>query len=115
MKRSVLILVALLIPGIHAAGGNPVAADGPVIVEIRKFKFVPREITVKVGTTVRWVNKEKRQFHNVWFKESGGPESESFFPGETYERRFDKPGVYPYVCEPHEKRYDMRGVVRVVE
>jgi plastocyanin len=35
-------------------------------------------------------------------------------PGETHERTFDTPGVYPYVCEPHETDYDMKGVVRVV-
>ena len=36
------------------------------------------------------------------------------WPGETHERTFDTPGVYPYVCEPHETDYDMKGVVRVV-
>ncbi|MCK5362042.1 MAG: plastocyanin, partial [Gammaproteobacteria bacterium] len=29
-------------------------------------------------------------------------------------RTFDTPGIYPYVCEPHETDYDMKGVVRVV-
>jgi plastocyanin len=32
------------------------------------------------------------------------------FPDESYERRFDKPGRYPYTCGPHP---EMKGVVIV--
>ena len=91
------------------------AIAGEVVeVEILKYAFVPAEITVKVGTTVRWVNMEKRQYHSVWFREAGDEDSGYFWPEETFERTFDKPGTYPYVCEPHEKEYDMKGVVHVV-
>ena len=86
-----------------------------VVVELKKYKFIPQEITVKVGTTVRWVNSEKRQYHSVWFKFLNEPEPEYFFPDETFERTFDKPGDYPYVCEPHEESHDMKGAVHVVE
>ena len=85
-----------------------------VEVEILKYKFIPEEITVKAGTTVRWVNKEVRQYHSVWFREAGDQDSGYFWPDETFEKTFDKPGVYPYVCEPHEKDHDMKGVVTVV-
>lgn len=94
----------------------PVSANGePVIVELKDFKFHPRELTVKAGTTVRWVNVEKRQYHSVWFRELGDPEAEYFFPEEFVERTFDTPGTYPYICEPHETSDDMTGVVHVVE
>ena len=36
------------------------ANENVVTVEIIKFKFMPQEITIAPGTTVRWVNKEKR-------------------------------------------------------
>lgn len=90
-------------------------ADGDtVIIEIKKYKFIPDEITVKVGTAIRWINLEKRQYHSVWFREAGDPVSDYFFPDETYERTFNEPGDYPYVCEPHEKDSNMIGIVHVV-
>lgn len=90
------------------------AADGGVVheVQIEKYTFIPDEITIKVGDTVRWVNKEKRQYHSVWFKALGEEEPQYFFPDEQYERSFDKAGEYPYRCGPHDY---MHGVVRVVE
>ena len=90
------------------------AGDGHgdvVIVEIRRYAFEPAEIVIRPGTTVRWINRERRQYHSVWFEESGEPEPEYFFPGESYERRFERPGRYTYRCGPHE---EMRGTVRVV-
>ncbi len=93
-----------------------VLADGMAIkttdVSILKFKFIPAEVTVKVGEKVRWTNTEQRQYHSVWFKESGEKPSEYFFPNETYEKTFDKAGTFPYTCEPHP---EMAGVVKVVE
>ena len=41
------------------------------IVEMLKFKFVPEEITIKAGDTVRWLNTERRQYHTIWIKEAG--------------------------------------------
>ncbi len=73
-------------------------------VEILKFKFIPETITIKVGDTVRWVNKERRQYHSVWFEALGEPEPvDYFFPDETFERKFDIAGTFPYRCGPHPK------------
>ena len=43
------------------------------------------------------------------------PIGDYFFPGESRERTFDKPGTYPYICEPHYESHGMKGVVHVVE
>ena len=86
-----------------------------VMVEMKGFKFVPPEITVKVGDTVRWINTEKRQYHTVWFKVQGDEESQIKFPDEYFEKTFDEPGTYPYVCGTHEESHDMVGVVHVIE
>ena len=40
---------------------NAYAADEAVVIEMSAFKFIPEDLTIKRGTTVRWVNKEKRQ------------------------------------------------------
>lgn len=85
-------------------------ADNKAEVTIKRYKFVPQEITVDVGTTIRWTNKERRQYHSVWFEKSGEPEPDYFFPDEFYERKFDKKGTFPYRCGPHP---EMTGVVHV--
>lgn len=89
------------------------AHAGEVVeVSIEKMKFVPQQVKIKPGATVKWVNNEKRNNHSVWFQNENLPESERFFPGESWQRTFDKPGVYPYVCGPHP---EMTGVVEVAE
>lgn len=84
-----------------------------VEVSIKDFQFIPQEIRISKGTTVRWTNDEKRQYHSVWFKETGEPEADYFFPGEAYEKTFDETGRFPYLCGPHPKR--MTGVVIVTD
>jgi plastocyanin len=109
---------ALLAASIVIAGGLQglacAAGSGDAVVEVQMLneKFVPDVLRVKPGTTVRWVNTEKRTSHSVHFAAEGLPESERMFPGESWQRRFDKAGRYPYVCGPHPA---MKGVVDVVE
>jgi len=87
-------------------------ASEVIEVSIEKMKFVPQQVKVKPGATVKWVNNERRNNHSVWFQSENLPESDRFFPGESMQRTFDKPGVYPYVCGPHP---EMTGVVEVAE
>lgn len=102
-----LMLAALLFcAGLVAYAGDTVE------VSIDKMKYEPQHIKVKPGTTVKWVNNEKRSNHSVFFKQEGLPESERFFPGESWSRTFDKPGLYPYICGPHP---EMTGSVEVAE
>lgn len=88
--------------------GSSRAQAGVVEVSVRDMRFDPAELQVPVGTTVRWVNREKRTSHSVLFADL--PESPRFFPDEHWERRFDHPGRYAYVCGPHP---EMRGQVVV--
>lgn len=80
------------------------------VVEIYKKKFIPAQIIVKVGDTVVWKNIEKRQYHNVWFKQFFKEEPDYIFPQESYQYTFDKLGEFPYLCGPHPQ---MTGVVLV--
>ena len=92
-----------------AGAGN----DGETLVIIKDFKFIPQDITIKPGQTLRWENQEKRQYHSVWFEVLGEEQPEDYlFPEDSYERSFDKPGVYPYRCGPHP---EMTGTVTVAE
>lgn len=81
-----------------------------VEVDIKKYKFIPQTITINVGDTVVWTNREKRQYHSVWFEQSGEPETDYFFPDETYQKVFDEIGEFPYRCGPHP---EMSGLVIV--
>lgn len=93
----------------------PAGAEEVAVVAAQKYAFEPAEITVKAGTLVRWENRDKRQYHSVFFEELGDEPGDYFFPGETRERVFETPGSFPYICEPHWKTHGMKGVVHVVE
>ncbi len=88
----------------------PAEAAEVAEVSIAKMQFEPQQLKIKPGTTVRWVNNEKRTNHSVLFQQEGLPESDRLFPGESWQRTFDKPGTYPYICGPHP---DMTGVIEV--
>lgn len=105
--RRFILPIGLLVWGIAAFGA---AAAETVTVGIQDYKYAPATLTVKVGTTVKWVNHERRTTHSILFTGPGGFESERIFPGESWERRFDQPGTYAYTCGPHP---EMKGRVEV--
>ena len=107
LKMSVALLVAFS----ANVMGAPEQVDTP-IVSIQKMKFIPQEITIKRGESVHWINREKRQYHSVWFEKYGDPEPDYIFPDEAYTRHFDSVGSFDYRCGPHP---EMIGVVHVVE
>lgn len=114
MKLSLLIAVLTLTVfnyGAFAGGDNKSGAQPLVI--IKDFKFIPQDITIKRGEKIRWENREKRQYHSVWFEALGEEEPEDYlFSGDTYNREFKKVGTFPYRCGPHPK---MTGTVRVID
>ncbi len=85
---------------------------GTAVVKLYNFTFCPVNLTVKAGTTVKFINVDKRTSHSVWFREAGKPESERFFGEESWEMKLDQPGEYPYICGPHENE-KMTGKVKV--
>ena len=86
---------------------------GVAVVKMYKYNFCPANLTVKVGTTVKWVVLDKRTSHSVWLKQAGVAESERMFAEESWSFTFQAPGDYPYLCGPHWKDEDMRGHVKV--
>jgi len=108
LKTGLIIsLLAILL------SSNGFAGSDEVVVIIKDFKFIPQQVTIKKGQTIRWENHEKRQYHSVWFEALGEEEPEDYlFPDDSYERTFDTAGDYPYRCGPHPK---MLGSVIVSE
>ncbi len=106
-----LIAIAVL-AGLTFAGLPVSSLAQSVDVGIKDYKYDPPELKVKVGTTVKWVNQEKRTSHSILFTGPGGFESDRIFPGESWQRVFDKPGTYVYTCGPHP---EMKGKIEVAE
>lgn len=94
-------------------GAPSEAAEDVRIVKMYDYSFCPREITVPPGTTVRWVNVDKRTSHSVIVGTE--PESDRAFPEEHLEFTFLAPGAQDILCGPHWERRGMIGMVTVAE
>lgn len=114
LKLNILFVLLSLVGFNHIAFAGEESKQALVI--IKDFKFIPEEITIKRGQKIRWENREKRQYHSVWFEALGEEEPEEYmFPDDetfAYTREFKKTGTYPYRCGPHPK---MTGTVRVID
>lgn len=111
---AVLVVIALCSMSVVPRFGH--AAEPAVVIKlINKLKFVPAQITVKVGDTVRWQNASVlvhtvTDDPNLVAKEADyalpdGAEpfnSGNLKPKESYEHTFTVPGTYRYFCIPHE-------------
>lgn len=94
--------------------GHPSAdEEGVTIVKMYKYSFCPQELTVPLGTTVRWVNVDKRTSHSVLVQGSGEPESDRAFPEESIEFTFLTDGPQEILCGPHWETQDMIGRITV--
>jgi plastocyanin len=76
-------------------------------VEIANFAFSPAVITVKIGATVIWTNKDE-DAHTVAI--TGTAVSKPLQGGDSYAHTFGQPGTYTYRCTIHP---NMRGMVVV--
>jgi plastocyanin len=111
MRRSVfvgsLIVTAVLsLGGIVARRGNFVASaqEKPAStaeVKIDNFSFGPAAITVAIGTTVTWINRDDIP-HTVVSTEKVF-KSKVLDTDEKFSYTFTKPGDYPYFCSIHPK------------
>lgn len=110
MRRSVLIstLGATLVLGIGALGAGPQrfelsAQQKPETAEVKidNFSFGPATLTVPVGTTVSWTNRDDIP-HTV-VSTDGVFKSKVLDTDEKFSFTFTKPGEYPYFCSIHPK------------
>lgn len=83
-----------------------------VSIRLSNFKFEPKEITVAPGTTVEWIDE---QGNHTIAADDGSFESDILDAGGRFERKYDKPGAYPYYCTLHGSKggHEMAGVVIV--
>ena len=101
-----MLAVLVLGTGVHADAPAP---DAKVV--ISNFSFTPGTLTVPVGTTVTWVNRDS-EAHAVESKDKGFPSSPTLEVGKKYSYTFTQAGTYPYYCSIHTY---MTGTVVVTE
>jgi plastocyanin len=84
-------------PGSSANAPQPTSAE----VKVDNFSFGPATLTVAVGTTVTWTNRDDIPHTvvstNKVFK------SKVLDTDEKFSFTFDKAGTYPYFCSIHPK------------
>lgn len=78
---------------------TPVRSDErEVLVEIREYDFSPRDLTVSVGTTVTWSNRDSVP-HDATSGEAWG--TGLLREDQSASITFDEPGSYDYICTVH--------------
>jgi plastocyanin len=82
-----------------SAASAPAAPVATNAVVISNFAFGPQTITVKVGTTVTWTNKDTDE-HTVT-AQNGSFNSAPLATNATYQHTFTKAGTYDYLCTIH--------------
>ena len=70
-------------------------------VAIQNFAFFPREIRVRAGTTVTWVNCETNGTAHTSTSDTGVWGSPLLQPTATFSFTFTQVGTFPYHCTPH--------------
>lgn len=117
---------------VSAEAISPVQASvtANAAIKIADYKFIPDTVRIHVGQVVRWTNTDNIK-HNVRFTaaETGPAQpiksrselmgmnrpkelyaSALFDQGQSWTARFDKPGRYAFICDPHPY---MKGMIIV--
>ena len=96
MKSAILALLLTVMP---LAASAAQAADATVV--MKNFDYSPMDVTISVGGTVTWKNLDGEP-HTVTSAD-GLFRSPALDENDTYQFKFDKPGVYKYLCSIHPK------------
>jgi plastocyanin len=81
---------------------DPPAAAKVQQVKIDNFAFTPTELTVPVGTTVEWVNRDDIP-HTVVSDDKKTFKSKALDTDDKFSTTFTQPGTYSYFCSIHPK------------
>jgi plastocyanin len=95
------VIVAMLLGPIAGAmlAAAAVAAQDADVITVDNFTFGPRELTVAVGTTVKWVNHDDIP-HSVVNKDKTF-RSKALDTDDSYSYTFASAGSFDYFCGLH--------------
>jgi amicyanin len=115
MRRSVSVAVfmAVVVAGIAALGIAALGAKNSAVaaqekaqsaeVKIDNFSFGPAALTVSVGSTVTWTNRDDIPHTVVSADDPKVFKSKVLDTDEKFSFTFTKPGTYAYFCSIHPK------------
>lgn len=110
-----VILVAAVGCDDSDSGTTPNNERGENEVWMQSIAFVPDNLTVSVGTTVTWVNKDA-VIHTVTSGTPGNPtgrfDSGNMNNGDTFTFTFNSAGTYEYYCRLHPTQMTATIIVR---
>jgi plastocyanin len=100
ISRSVIVpmLIGPII-GAMLAAASVAAQDTTNVVTIDNFTFTPQELTVAVGTTVKWVNHDDIP-HTVVNKDKAF-RSKALDTDDSFSYTFASAGTFDYFCALH--------------
>jgi len=103
MKRSVAMVIVLVALAWAVAGPRADLGEASPATEVKidNFSFGPAELTVRVGTTVKWTNRDDIP-HTVVSTDKVF-KSKVLDTDETFSFTFSTAGTYPYFCSIHPK------------
>jgi plastocyanin len=112
-RRTAAVGAALCLVGVCAVAFRPdaeAAARKPVThtVTVDAARFSPAELTVKVGDSIVWVNKDIVAHTATTVKPAF--DSEMIEPGKSWRHTVKRKGEFPYICSFHPL---MKAVLRV--
>lgn len=109
---AVMMLLLVLLSGCQTSNELPPMEEEPEVAEntvlIENYKYEPAEITIQVGESVTWINKDAVRHTTT----GDGFDSGLFGKDESYTHVFDEAGTFAYICTPHPY---MQGTVIVTE
>jgi plastocyanin len=86
--------------GLAAGAGDAGSAKAEVTID--NFSFNPQSLTVAIGTTVTWTNKDDVP-HTVVSDDKATFRSKALDTDEHFSFTFTKAGTYSYFCSVHPK------------
>ena len=96
-----VMIAVLLLAGSPSVAANDQPSAANADVKIDNFSFGPQTVTVPVGTTVTWTNRDDIP-HTV-VSTDGLFNSKVRDTDEKFSYTFAKAGTYPYYCSVHPK------------
>jgi plastocyanin len=95
------VIALLLLAGSPHVSANDSSGAADAEVKIDNFSFAPQDLTVAVGTTVTWTNRDDIP-HTV-VSTDGAFKSKVRDTDEKFSYTFSKAGTYQYFCSIHPK------------
>ncbi len=101
-----LLMLPVLAAAAGCGGSDDSAASAPAdcaqpCVVMQDNEYVPRDVTVRPGQTITWVNADSVVHNVVNAQEGEAPESALFGEGRTYRYAPRERGRIDYVCTVH--------------